>query len=119
MKINEFRNMKKAPEMPLGKREVVFKSLQYRVDAEGEVTGAFVHVEGFRSLFIPIFAEQNFQLDLLLGQLGCESYDDNEINKFAGTVITVNRYERKTDTATYTNVSFNASRDEEDIDMPA
>lgn len=120
MKLNEMRTMKRAPEMPMGRHEVVFEKLQYRVNGEGDITGAFVHVQGYRSLFIPIFEEQNFQLDLLLGQLGCDSYNDEEINQYAGTVITCNRYTRTTDDGTtYTNVSFNKNVNTTDVDIPA
>lgn len=107
MKISEIKNMKRVPEMPLGTHEVTFKKIQYRTDADMNINGVFVHIEEYRSLFIPFFDEDNFQLDLLLGQLGCESYDPEEINQCAGTVIKATRYERVTDTGTYTNTSFN------------
>ena len=107
MKLNEIKNMKVMPEMPLGTHEVTFKRIQYRTDADGEITGVFVHLEEYRSLFIPFFEKDNFQLDLLLNQLGCTSYDPEEIDKSAGTVIKATRYERVTDSGTYTNTSFN------------
>lgn len=104
MKLNEIKNMKKAAEMPINEmKEVTFKRIQYRTDAEDNITGVFVHIEEYRSLFIPFFEEDNFQLDLLLGQLGCESYDPDEINEYAGTVIKATRYTR----GEYVNVSFN------------
>ena len=103
MKISEIKNMKRASEMPLGTQEVTFKRIQYRTDAEDNINGVFVHIEEYRSLFLPFFEQDNFQLDLLLGQLGCESYDPEEINKCAGTVITATRYER----GEYVNTSFN------------
>lgn len=103
MRLDNFKAMKRAAELELGTHKVVFEKIQYRTDDVGEVTGAFIHVRGFRSLFIPIFETENYQLDLLLAQLGCDSYDDAEINKFAGKEITCTRYQRET----YTNVSFN------------
>ena len=103
MKLNEFKNMKKAVEMPLGTHDVTFKRIQYRTDSEDNITGVFVHVEEYRSLFIPFFEEDNFQLDLLLEQLGTNSYDPEEINKCIGTVIKATRYER----GDYVNTSFN------------
>ena len=103
MKISEIKNMKVAAEMPLGTHEVTFKRIQYRTDADMNINGVFVHVEEYRSLFIPFFEEDNFQLDLLLKQLGCDSYNPDEINKFAGTVIKATRYVR----GQYTNTSFN------------
>lgn len=103
MKISEIRNMKVAPEIPLGTHEVTFKRIQYRTDADGDINGVFVHIEEYRSLFIPFFEQDNFQLDLLLGQLGCTSYDPEEINEYAGTVIKATRYTR----GQYTNTSFN------------
>lgn len=110
MKLNDLKNMKRAVEMPIGKNEVVFKRIDYRVDKEtGDITGVFVHVEGYRALFIPFFDEDNFQLDLLLTQLECDSYDPEEINKRKGTVIIAHRYTRETPEQTYTNVSFNAN----------
>lgn len=103
MKLSELKNMTVAPEMPLGTHEVTFKRIQYRTDADMEINGVFVHIEEYRSLYIPFFEQDNFQLDLLLKQLGCTSYDPEEINKFAGTVITATRYER----GEYINTSFN------------
>ena len=103
MKISELKNMKVASEMPLGQHEVTFKRIQYRTDAEMNITGVFVHVEEYRSLFIPFFEQDNFQLDLLLKQLGCDSYDPEVINDFAGTVIKATRYPR----GEYINTSFN------------
>lgn len=111
MKLSELKNMKVAVEMPMGKNEVVFKRIDYRIDRETQdVTGVFVHVEKFRPLFVPFFGNgDNFQLDLLLKQLGCESYDPDEINKAAGTVIVAHKYTREAKGQTYTNVSFNAN----------
>lgn len=103
MKISEIKNMTVAKEMPLGTEEVTFKRIQYRTDADDNINGVFVHIEEYRSLFLPFFESDNFQLDLLLKQLGCESYDPEEINKCAGTVITATRYER----GDYVNTSFN------------
>lgn len=111
MKISELKNMKVAKEMPLGTHEVTFKKIQYRTDATDNITGVFVHIEEYRSLFIPFFEEDNFQLDLLLNQLGCNSYDPDEINAFAGTVIKATRFVK----GEYTNTSFNpngASKEE-------
>ena len=122
MKLNELRNMKVAVEMPMGKNEVVFKKIDYRVDKETEdITGIFVHIEKYRPLFVPFFSNgDNFQLDLLLNQLGCESYDPDEINKFAGTVIVAHRYTREANNQTFTNVSFNANYSQADMaDLPA
>ncbi|MBP5596735.1 MAG: hypothetical protein J6Y02_15215 [Pseudobutyrivibrio sp.] len=103
MKLNEIKNMQVAKEMPLGTHEVTFKRIQYRTDAEENITGVFVHVEEYRSLFIPFFEQDNFQLDLLLNQLGCSSYDPDEINECKGVKIIATRYKR----GEYTNTSFN------------
>lgn len=111
MKLNDVKNMKRAAEMPIGTQEVTFKKLQYRTDADDEITGVFVHVEEYRSLYIPFFNEDNFQLDLLLGQLGCDSYDPDEINKCAGKKITATRYMAQN---MYTNTSFNPNYSGED-----
>lgn len=111
MKLNELKGMKRAIEMPLGKNEVVFDHIDFRTDkATGDINGIFVHVKDYRPLFLPFFDNgQNFQLDLLLDQLGCDGYDPEEINQCKGTVITAHRYLRETQTDTYTNVSFNAN----------
>lgn len=120
MNINELKKMKKAPELPFGKNEVTFKEIQYRTDNfTGDVNGVFVHIENFKPLYLNFFANgQNFQLDLLLDQLGCDSYDPDEINKAKGTVIIAHRYTRETETGTFTNTSFNpnyVATDETDI----
>ena len=121
MKLNELKNRTVAVEMPMGRNEVVFKRIDYRIDKETEdVTGVFVHIENYRPLFIPFFASgDNFQLDLLLTQLGCSSYDPDEINKSAGTVIVAHRYVRETPEQTYTNVSFNANYAQASADILA
>ena len=117
MNLNELKKTKRAVEMPLGKNEVIFDHIDYRTNRQtDDITGIFVHVKDYRPLFIPFFDNgQNFQLDLLLDQLGCDSYDPEEINKYAGTVITTHRYQRVTEKDTYTNVSFNARYSEEEI----
>lgn len=117
MKLNELKNVKRAVEMPMGKNEVVFDHIDYRIDKETEdINGIFVHVKDFKPLFLPFFDNgQNFQLDLLLDQLGVDSYDPDEINKTAGTVIIAHRYIRSTKEQDYTNVSFNANYSEEEL----
>lgn len=107
MKLNELKTKEVKTALTIGKHEVVFDHLEYRTDSTGEITGIWVHVAKYRPLFIPFFDEQNYQLDLLLEQLGVDSYDPDEINKATGTVITCHRYERVTDTDTFINVSFN------------
>jgi len=120
MKLNELKNKKVAVEMPMGKNEVVFKRIDYRTDKEtDDINGVFVHIENYRPLFIPFFDNgDNFQLDLLLNQLGCDSYDPDEINKFTGKTIVAHRYVRETDTNTYTNVSFNANYAQANESLP-
>jgi len=107
MNINELRNKQFKKTLALGKHNVVFDHIEYRTDQHGDITGIWVHVEQFKPLFLPFFDTENFQLDLLLEQLGVDSYDPAEINQAKGTVIICHRYERVTDTDTYTNVSFN------------
>ena len=114
MKLNELKKMKRAVEMPMGRNEVVFDYIDYRTDKEtDEINGVFVHVKDYKPLFIPFFDNgQNFQLDLLLDQLGCDSYDPAEINKCTGSVIIAHRYTRETDEQSFRNVSFNANYNE-------
>lgn len=109
MKLNDVKKMRRDVEMPIGTCEAVFKKIDYRINKETEdVTGIFVHTEGYRPVFIPFFDNgDNFQLDLLLDQLGCQSYDPDEINQSAGTVITVHRYIREAGDQVFTNTSFN------------
>lgn len=95
MNINEIRNTKVKENMPIGTHEVAFERIEYRADAAGNVRNAFVHVEGFRSIYLPIFDGDNFQLDFLCKQLGAESWAEEDINSYKGTVITVQRYERE------------------------
>ena len=111
MKLNELKTKKIAKDMPMGKNEVIFNRIDYRTDRDtGDINGVFIHVQEFRPLFLPFFDNgDNFQLDLLLGQLGCDSYDPDEINKCSGTVIIAHRYTREANGRIYTNVSFNPS----------
>lgn len=116
MKLNEMRKTEVVRAMPFGKNEVVFEKLEYRVDPETkDINGAWIHVSNYRPLFIPIFNEQNFQLDLLTEQLGVDSYDDREINKCEGTVIIAHKYKRHDEKTgeDYTNISFNPRYSEE------
>jgi len=123
MKLNEIKTRKVAKDMPMGKNEVVFTKLDYRTDRDtGDINGIFVHVKDYRPLFLPFFDNgDNFQLDLLLNQLGCDSYDPDEINQHTGTVITAHRYTREANGQVYTNVSFNADYAQADAntDLPA
>lgn len=108
MNLNELKNKEVRHALAIGKHEdIVFDHIEYRTDKSGEITGIWVHIEKFRPLFLPFFEEDNFQLDLLLEQLGIDSYDPDDINKAKGTVIICHRYERVTDTDTFINVSFN------------
>ncbi len=110
MNINELRNTVVLRSMPMGKNEVTFKEIKYRENDEGNVDGAWVYINEYRPLFIPIFDENNYQLDLLTAQLGVESYSDLEINKAAGTKIIAHKYRREDEKRqqVYTNISFNA-----------
>jgi hypothetical protein len=108
MKLNELTRKEVRTALAIGKHEnIIFDHIEYRTDRAGDITGIYVHVEKFKPLFLPFFDEDNYQLDLLLEQLGIESYDPEEINKAKGTVIIVHRYERVTDKDTFVNVSFN------------
>lgn len=108
MKINELKNKTVVKALGIGKHEVIFDHLEYRTDERtGDIDGIWVHIQQYRPLFLPFFEEQNYQLDLLLEQLGVDSYDPEEINKAAGTVIICHRYEREVNSRTYINCSFN------------
>ena len=95
MKLADIRNTRVKENMPIGTHEVTFEKIEYRADAQGNVKNAFVHIEGYRSIYLPIFDGDNFQLDFLCKQLGAESWAEDEINNAKGTVITVHRYERE------------------------
>ncbi len=109
MKLNEMRKREAVRAIPYGKNEVTFEKLEYRVNNEEEIIGAWVHIKDFKPLYIPIFEEENYQLDLLTEQLGINSYDDREINKTAGTIIIAHKYKRYDETrdTEFTNISFN------------
>ena len=109
MKLNEMRKTEVVRAMPYGKNEVVFEKIEYREDENKNVNGAWVHVKDFKPLFIPIFEENNYQLDLLTEQLGIDTYDDREINKAKGTVIIAHKYKRYNEALgqEFTNISFN------------
>lgn len=110
MKLNELRNETVLRSMPMGRNTVTFTKIEYRENNEGDVDGAWVHIKEYRPLFLPIFEENNYQLDLLTAQLEVESYSDLEINKKAGTKIVAHKYRREDEKRqqTYTNISFNA-----------
>lgn len=108
MNINDLAKREFKKNLALGKHNVVFDHIEYRTDDEGDITGIYVHIEAFKPLFVPFFDNgENYQLDLLLEQLNVDSYAPDEINRAKGTTIICHRYERVTDTNTYTNVSFN------------
>lgn len=110
MKLNELRKKEVKRSMPYGKNEVTFDHIEFRIDEESkEITGAFVHIKEFKALFIPIFEDNNYQLDLLTEQLGVDSYDDREINKTTGTMIIAHKYTRMNEQLQqeFTNISFN------------
>jgi hypothetical protein len=109
MKLNEMCQKEVRKEMPLGKNNVTFEGLRYRLKEDDEVTGAWIDIKEYKSLFIPIFEEENYQLDLLLEQLEVTSYDPEEINKASGKRIIAHKYLRTVEDRPdpYTNISFN------------
>ena len=122
MKLADIRNTKVKENMPIGTHEVVFEKIEYRVDGQGNVKNAFVHFEGYRSIYLPIFDGDNFQLDFLCKQLGADSWDPDELNAHKGTAIIVHRYERENPLNPdnpFLNTSFNADYNAEDDEMAA
>ena len=121
MKLNEFRKQEVVRPMPYGKNEVTFEKIEYRTDDKGNINGAWVYISDYKPLFIPIFEEQNFQLDLLTEQLGVNTYDDREINKCAGTIVVAHKYTRfdQNRNQEFTNISFNPryGEDAETVDF--
>ena len=119
MKLNEIRKNTVTRAMPYGKNEVVFEGLEYRLDNDKNVTGAWVHIKDFKPLFIPVFEGENYQLDLLTEQLGVDTYDDREINKCTGTCIIAHKYTRIDEERgmEFTNISFNPRYTAEEIDF--
>ena len=105
MKIDAFENMTVQEALPLGTHSVIFKSLRYRTDKLDEVIGAFVEIDGFDNLYIPIREKDNYQLDFLRRQLGVKSYRAADFNAKANTEIICSRY--MSNDGQYTNVSFN------------
>lgn len=104
MKLEDLKNLTATKDLPLGTSKVVFDKIQYRIDQETkDIIGAFVHIKDYSSLYIPVFEEDNFQLNLLIKQLGAKNATPDEINKCSSKEITVTRYER----GEYVNVSFN------------
>lgn len=114
MKLAELKNKSVLRAMPMGKNEVTFLSINYRENEHGDLDGAFINIQEYRPLFIPIFEGDNFQLDLLTEQLGVDSYDPDEINKTTGTKIVAHKYVRFDPNRgqEFTNVSFNPRYDE-------
>ena len=107
MRLDDFEKTMVAKDIALDKvTEVTFLNIQYRTNDEGDVTGAFIHIKDYKSLYIPIFEERNTQLDAFLEQLGCDSRATTEINKHRGAKIKASRYQVKRNDRTYTNVSF-------------
>ena len=113
MKSNVFFNQNVKENMPMGRHQITFEGIDYRIDADGNVTGAFIRNKEYSNLFLPIFEEQNTQLDLLCRQLGAKTYNPEEINKAKGTIIIATRYEREQ----YVNVSFNPAERNEDSEL--
>jgi len=115
MKLNELKARQVKREMPMGKNTVTFEGLRYRFKDE-DITGAWIDIKEFKSLFLPIFEEENYQLDLLLEQLGIASYDPEVINAAKGKSIIAHKYLRAVEDRPdpYTNISFNPRYNEVD-----
>ncbi len=105
MRIEELENMAVQEALPLGTHHVTFRGLRYRADKIGDVVGAFVDIDGFDNLYIPIREKDNYQLDFLRRQLGLKSYRASDFNAKAGTEIICSRY--MSADGQYTNTSFN------------
>ena len=97
--MKDIEKMAVAKEMPLGITEAVFEKIEYRIDEANEtVIGAYVHFQGYRSIYLPFTdGEINYQLDYLLEQLGVESYALPEINATTGSVVKISRYIKETE----------------------
>lgn len=97
--MNDIKAMAVQKDMPLGVTEAPFVKLEYRADEESnEVTGAYVHLEGYRSIYLHFTNhEVNYQLGYLLEQLGIETYAPDEVNKCKGAMVKVSRYLKTTD----------------------
>lgn len=109
MRLEDFEKTTVAQDIELNKiTEVTFQYIQYRTNDEGDVVGAFIHIENYKSLYVPIFPDRNTQLDAFLDQIGCKSRATAEINKHKGAKIKASRYQIKRNDRTYTNVSFNS-----------
>ena len=105
MRLDVFEAQAVQEALPLGTHSVTFEGLRYRVDKIGDVVGAFVDIDGFDNLYIPIREKDNFQLDFLRRQLGVKSYRASDFNAKAGTEIICSRY--MSADGQYTNTSFN------------
>lgn len=115
MNINELRKEIVQEEMPVGAHEVTFEKLEYKTDAEDNVTGAYIYTKEFRRIYLHFFKgkdgepEVNPNLDYLLAQLGCQTLSDDEANQYRGVVVKATKYETVKEDNTYKNVSFNPS----------
>ena len=93
LNMKELMEMAVQKEMPLGVTEAIFKKLEYKKDENDDVLGAFVHFEGFRSIYLPFTdGEVNYQLDYLLEQLELATYNPYEINDAASKTVKISRY---------------------------
>lgn len=104
MKLDALTSKKRLSPLPLGTHEVTFLKFDWYTDKEQNVKGAWIHIEGYKPLYLNYFDDaENFQLDFLLDQLGVDSYDPEDINEAHGTVIKCTRYPNDE----YINTSFN------------
>lgn len=105
MRLEDFENMPVQEALPLGTHSVIFNGLRYRTDKLDNVIGAFVEIEGYDNLYIPIREKDNYQFTFLRRQLGVKSYKASDFNAKAGTEIICSRY--MSSDGQYTNTSFN------------
>lgn len=105
MKINELKRVMVKKAMPITEEpiEVTFENIRYLVDEDEEVTAYIVSFKEYKDAYFKFFDEsRNYELENLLDQLGAESFDPEEINKYSGKKIKARAYVNEA----YVNTTF-------------
>ena len=80
---------------------VTFEGLRYNIAEDGDYKGAWISTKEVRDIYIPL-TNNTTNLDGLVDQLKCQSYDSDKINKCRGKTLHVKVVEK----LPYTNVYF-------------
>ena len=105
MKLEQLKKVIVKKAMPITEEpiEVTFEGIRYLINEDEDITAYVVSFTEVKDAFFKFFDEsRNYELENLVDQLGAQSFDPEEINKFSGKKIKARAYVNEA----YVNTTF-------------